>query len=678
MKLRQHLLLCLSSVSVLCAAPLLAADKPQFGEWGVDLSEMSKTVRPGDDFFRYVNEGWLNREKIPAGMPEYNDALRIYLSNEQRFNAIIQDVLAKPQKAGSPEQQIADTYRSHINMAKRNALGLTPLKADMAKIAKARTHKDLARVLADPWMTGPFGAGVLSDSGDPQRYVTAVGQDGLTLPQDYYLNEGEPYSTVRGYLKTYIGDTLKRAGIADADAKAARIFELEMVIARLHWTTPQRRDVVAMYRPMTPAELKAFAPGFDWDLYLKAQGYGGIQKINVITSTAVQGLSKLFGQTPVDLWKDYMTFHLLSSFSDKLGEEWQKAHFEFFESKLQGIRQQRPLEIRAVASTNASMGPQIGKLYVQRHFPAEHRAQVRSMVDYIQQTFADRISKLDWMDAPTKKEAQAKLAKVAIHIGYPDKWQDYSSVVIKPDDLVGNDKRMMQWARADSLRKLKETRRDWEWPYSPQEVNAGYVTTLNSITFPAGILQPPYFDPNAEAAANFGAIAAVIGHEFGHGFDDQGSRSDGDGRLRDWWTAASRAEFEKRTAGLVEQYNGYEVVPGAFINGRQNLGENIGDLGGISIAIDAYRRYVKDKQGGQAPVIGGLTGDQRFFLSWGQVWRGLVTPEKARKDVLTDNHSANHFRVNGVVRNVDEWYKAFNIGPNDKLYIPPEKRVRIW
>lgn len=392
---RRHGIRLFAATALFLATSISAADKPQFGEWGVDLSEMSKTVRPGDDFFRYVNEGWLNREKIPAGMPEYNDALRIYLANEQRFNAIIQDVLAKPQKAGSPEQQIADTYRSHINMAKRNELGLTPIASDLADIAKARTHTDLARLFAVPWLTGPFSAGVLSDPGDPQRYVAAVAQDGLTLPQDYYLNEGEPYATVRGYLKSYIADTLKRGGIADAEAKASRIFDLEMAIARQHWTTPQRRDVVAMYRPMSPAELKAFAPGFDWDVYLKAQGFVGVRKIDVVTSTAVQGLAKLVIQAPVDLWKDYMTFHLLSGFSDDLGETWQKAHFDFFEGKLQGISQQRPLEIRAVASTNASMGSQIGKLYVQRHFPPEHRAQVQSMVDYIRQTFGDRINKLD-------------------------------------------------------------------------------------------------------------------------------------------------------------------------------------------------------------------------------------------------------------------------------------------
>ncbi len=528
------------------------------------------------------------------------------------------------------------------------------------------------------WQTGPIDAGVLSDSGDPQHYIATVAQGGLTLPRDYYVNEGEPYTSMRAALKAYMAETLTKGGTADAGAKAQRIFDLETAIAQAHWTTQQRRDVVAMYRPMSIDELKAFAPGFDWDVYLPARGFGAQKTVSVATSTAVQKLAKLFGETPVETWQAYMTFHLLSSTSDSLGEEWQKSRFEFFERKLQGIQQQRPLQIRAVASTNGYMGPQIGKLYVQRHFPPEHRAQVQSMVDYIRQSFGDRISKLDWMDAPTKAEAQAKLAKVASYIGYPDRWKDFGSLVIKPDDLIGNAKRLAEWQRADELKKLGETRRDWEWPYAPQEVNAGYVATLNSITFPAGILQPPFFDPAADPAVNFGAIAAVIGHEFGHGFDDQGSRSDGDGRLRDWWTAASRQEFDKRTAGLVEQYSGYEVVPGVFINGRQNLGENIGDLGGLSIALEAYRRFVAEKQGGKAPVIDGLTREQRFFLSWAQVWRGLVTPEKARNDVLTDNHSANRFRVNGVVRNIDAWYSAFNISPQDKLYLPPKKRIRIW
>lgn len=289
-----------------------------------------------------------------------------------------------------------------------------------------------------------------------------------------------------------------------------------------------------------------------------------------------------------------------------------------------------------------------------------------------------RIQKLEWMDAPTRAEALVKLEKVASYIGYPEKWHDRSNVRITADDFVGNQIRLINWARADNLKKLSEPTRKWEFPYNPQEINAGYSQSQNSITFPAGVLQPPFFDPKADAAVNFGSIAAVIGHEFGHGFDDQGSRSDGDGKIRDWWTKASRAEFEKRTSGLVNQFDQYDALPGLKINGRQNLGENIGDLGGLSVAYAAYQTYVKEKQGGKAPVIGGYTGDQRFFLAWAQLWRNITSEGETRRRTLSDPHSPGEFRVNGIVRNVDAWYKAFNVKPTDKLYLPPEKRVRIW
>lgn len=661
------------------AAPAVAAqDTPQFGEWGVDTSGISARVAPGDDFYRYVNEGWLRSATLPVGMPEYNDATRIYLANEARFRDIVKTVLAAPHKAGSPEQQIADTYRAYFDIKRLNALGTKPLAADLKAIGRLRSHRDIAVLSATPWFTGPFVTGVLSDPDKPLRYMPAISQGGLTLPTEYYIKEGPDYAGLRSALTAYISGILRRGGMTDPDAGAARIVALETALAHVQWGPQQRRDVVRMYHPMTLQELKAHAPGFDWQAYFNAYGYPGGLTIDVTTDSAVREIARLFAATPVATWREFMTFHLLDSMANSLGADWQEAHFDFHQRKLMGIAQQRDLETRTIAAANADMGPQIGKLYVQRYFPPEYRAQVDTMVGYIRGSFADRIGKLTWMDDTTKAEARQKLEKVAGHIGYPDRWPDRSNVVIRPDDLVGNGKRMALWVRQDELKKLSEPRRDWEWPYSPQEVNAGYVASLNSITFPAGILQPPFFDPAADPAVNFGAIAAVIGHEFGHGFDDQGSRSDGDGRLRDWWTPASRAEFEKRTAGLVDQYNAYEPVPGLRINGQQNLGENIGDLGGLSIAYEAYRRYVADKQGGRAPVVGGFTGDQRFFLAWAQVWRNIVTPDEERRRVLSDNHSAGEFRVNGVVRNMDAWYAAFDIGPDAKLYLPPEKRVRIW
>jgi endothelin-converting enzyme/putative endopeptidase len=402
------------------------------------------------------------------------------------------------------------------------------------------------------------------------------------------------------------------------------------------------------------------------------------KQLKVVTDTAVRDTSKLFAETPVADLQSFMLFKTLDGWADSLSEPWVQAHFDFHRKTLMDVPQRRAADLEAVADVNGSFGEEIGRIYVDEYFGKSDRAKVDEMVGYLRSAYRERIQKNPWMDEPTRTEAVAKLDEIVSHIGFPDRWHDRSAVRIDKTDLIGNQARLIDWARADSIKKLSEPSRDWEFPYSPQEVNAGYMASLNSITFPAGILQPPFFDPNADPAVNFGAIAAVIGHEIGHGFDDQGSRSDGSGKIRDWWTAASRGEFEKRTAGLVDQFNQFEPVPGVHINGRQNLGENIGDLGGLSVAHAAYRQFVDEKQGGKAPVIDGYTGDQRFFLSWAQLWRNITKEAEERRRLLSDNHSAGEFRVNGIVRNVDAWYDAFGVKPGDKLYLPPEKRVKIW
>jgi endothelin-converting enzyme/putative endopeptidase len=397
-----------------------------------------------------------------------------------------------------------------------------------------------------------------------------------------------------------------------------------------------------------------------------------------VTDTAVRDVSKLFAATPVWDIQSFLLFRTLDFWAPYLSEPWVQAHFDFHSKTLQGISQRRAPDLETVAAVNAVLSEEIGKIYVAEYFGASDRAKVAEMVDYLRATYRERIGKLDWMDEPTRKEALAKLDKIISYIGFPDRWHDRSDVRITTDDLVGNINRLAQWERADSLKRLAEGTRDWEFAYPPQEINAGYSSARNSITFPAGILQPPFFDPNADPAVNFGSIAAVIGHEIGHAFDDQGSRSDGGGRLRDWWTPKSRAEFESRTAGLVDQFNQYEPVPGVKINGRQNLGENIGDLGGLAVAHAAYRKFVDEKEGGKAPVIDGFTGDQRFFLAWGQIWRERVAEAEQRRRLLSDPHSPGEFRANGIVRNVDAWYEAFGVKPGDKLYLPSNQRVKIW
>jgi endothelin-converting enzyme/putative endopeptidase len=674
---------CLGAACLIALSPFSAgavnAEAAAFGAWGVDTSGLSKSVRPGDDFYRYVNEGWLRTARIPTGLSAIDEGTQVYLANEQRVAAIIRDVRSGVHPTGSPEQQIADFYASHADMARRNALGLKPIESELARIRAAPDRSAVAAYMGGPAAAGLFAAGVLSDSDSPRVQIYAVAPSGLTMPsRDYYLLEGEPYAGFRKAFLDYVAGSFRRAGVSDPDARAARVLAFETEIARRAWTTEQSRDVVRLNRVMTPAELAAYAPGFDWGAFLAAEGAAGQPRLKVLKDSSVRDTARLWAETPVEDLKSWLVFHTLNAWADSLSEEWVQAHFDFNGKALKGIPGRRPAELETVMAVNGSLGEQLGRIYVARHFSAAERAQVAEMVDYLKAEFRDRIAKLAWMDAPTRAEAIAKLDKITTHIGYPDRWHDISGVSIRSDDLVGNQRRLLEWQHADELKKLAEGTRDWEFPYNPHEVNAGYSAALNSITFPAGILQPPFFDPKADPAVNFGAIAAIIGHEIGHGFDDQGSRQDGDGRIRNWWTPQSRAEFDRRTAGLVEQYNRYEPVPGAFINGRQNLGENIGDLGGLSVAHAAYRRFVMEKQGGKAPVIDGFSGDQRFFLSWAQIWRNVTGEAEERRRLLSDNHSPGEFRVNGVVRNVDAWYDAFGVKPADKLYLPSGERIRIW
>lgn len=656
-----------------------SAPRAQIGAWGVDTAGMSKTIRPGDDFYRYVNEAWLKSAKIPEGIPFMDAFVEVFLATEQRVGGIIEESRQSSDAPGSPEQMIGDFHRSHANVERRNALGLTPIASTLSIVAGVTDRAEIARIMSYPWMDGFIAAGVLPNVDEPRREIAGIGVGGLTMPSpDYYLTDEEPYIGHRKALLGYIAESFRRAGVADPDNRAAKVMALELEIAKRQWKLAQQRDVVAMNNVMTPAQLKAYAPGFPWDAFLAERKFDTQTKIKVTTDTAVRDVAKLFADTPVADLQSFLIFKTLDAWADSLSEPWVQAHFDFHGKRIQDTAQRRPAALESISSVNDALGEEVGRIYVAEYFGAADRAKVNEMVGYLKATYRDRIQQLDWMDAPTRAEALIKLDKMITHIGYPERWHDRSNVRITADDLVGNQNRLAEWARADGLKKLAEGSRDWEFPYAPQEINAGYAPSKNSMTYPAGILQPPFFDPNADPAVNFGSIAAVIGHEIGHGFDDQGSRSDGDGRLRNWWSAASRAEFEKRTAGLVDQFNQYDALPGLKVNGRQNLGENIGDLGGLSVAHAAYRRFVDEKQGGKAPVIDGLTGDQRFFLAWAQLWRNITSEGEIRRRTLSDPHSPGEFRVNGVVRNVDAWYVAFNVKPGDKLYLAPEKRVKIW
>jgi len=651
----------------------------RIGDWGVDASEISDSVAPGDDFFTFVNAGWLTSSEIPAGFSRFGAFTELSLEAEERVAGIIADAAQADTEPGDPRQQIGAMHQAFMDTDRIEALGLDPIRDELDVLLALEDHEAVARWMARPGTNSIAGAYVSLDSGNPDRYLVHLGQSGLGLPdKSYYDRTEDPFPAHREAYVDYIEATFERAGIDSARQRAENVMALETKIADAHWTRVQRRDREANYNLMSVAELTAFAPGFAWDAFLAERQMAHIDEVVVATDSAIQQLSQLFAETPVETWTAYHAFHWINNHAPILSEPWEQAHFELFSKRLNGVEEQRPRDKRAIQFVSSRLREQVGKVYVERHFPPEYRQQMLDLVGYLGQAFDARLLTLEWMDDETRAEALAKLEAFTPKVGYPDRWHDYSTVEIRADDLVGNLDRLQEWQWRDSLAKLGEPARDWEWFMSPQMVNAYYSSTQNEIVFPAGILQPPFFDPHADPAVNFGGIGAVIGHEMGHGFDDQGSKSDADGVLRNWWTDASRANFEKLTATLIEQYNAFEPIEGMNINGALSVGENIGDLGGLAIAYHAYHTYLDEHHGGEAPVLDGYTGDQRFFMGWAQVWRNLQTEESLRSQLVNGPHSPAEYRVNGIVRNMDAWYKAFDIGPDAELWLRPEERLSIW
>jgi len=659
-----------------------AASAPEdaaIGQWGVAVEDLSDAVAPGEDFFTYVNAGWLETSEIPAGFSRFGAFTELSLQAEERVEKIVADATEADAAAGDPMQQIGALHQAYLDTGRLNELGLEPIRPELDQLLVLDSHDDVARWMARPGTNSITGVFVTLDSKNPERYLVHLGQSGLGLPEkSYYERDDEPFPAHRQAYVDYIAATFERAGIGDAQARAEAVMALETKIADAHWTRVQRRDREANYHKMTVDELAQFAPGFPWQAFLAERELAGIEELVVGTDTAIQALSALFSEIPADTWAAYMAFHWINNHAPLLSEDFEQAHWELFSKRLNGVEERRPRDKRAIQFVSSRLREQVGKVYVERHFPPAYRDQMLDLVGYLRQAFGERLGELDWMDDATREQALAKLEAFTPKIGYPDRWHDYSSVVITPDDLIGNLDRLQDWQWQDSLAKLGEPARDWEWFMSPQMVNAYYSSTQNEIVFPAGILQPPFFDPHADPAVNFGGIGAVIGHEMGHGFDDQGSKSDANGVLRNWWTEASRERFEQMTGALVEQYNAFEPLPGMNVNGNLTLGENIGDLGGLAIAYHAYHMYLDEHHGGEAPVLDGTTGDQRFFMSWAQVWRNLQTEESVRARLINDSHSPPELRVNGIVRNMDAWYRAFDVGPDAELYLPPEERLSIW
>lgn len=648
--------------------------------WGVNTSFIAKDIPPGDDFYQFVNHGYVTTAKIPPGKPLAGTFVDLELKTDEQVKAIVRDVLAKPGDPGTASRQIADFYTSFMDMPRRESRGIEMLMGQVTKMLAAKDRAAVARQLG-AIASGPFfKLGPTIDQGRPERYSLATEQAGLGLPgREYYLNVEEPYRGHRDAYARYIQGVFSRAGIADGQRKAEAILAFETALARVHWTPEQTRDAVKNYHPMTPAALARYAPGFDWRGFLSASGYPTADTIQVGTDTAIKGQAALFAKAPLDTLRAYTAFHYLNNHADLLSKAWSDARFDLFSRRLLGIAEQRPLDEQAVEQVNGYLWEPVGKLYVERYFPAESKARIEELVAFIREALRERLLKNDWMDETTRREALTKLDSFRAKIGYPDRWRDYSSVNISPQDLVGNVHAIAEWQRADDQAKLKAPRRAWEWSNKPQEINASYVPDRNEITFPAGILQPPFFDPQADPAVNYGAIGVVIGHEVGHGFDDQGSQYDGTGKLRNWWLPESRKRFEGRAKLLVSQFDAYSPLPGLNVNGRLTLGENIGDLAGLTLSHAAYHKYLAAKfPNGAAPVLDGYSGDQRFFLGFAQLWRMVVSDAFLRQWTLTDAHTPNNFRVNGALRNFDPWYEAFQVKPEHKLYLPKAERAAIW
>jgi putative endopeptidase len=661
------------------AAPAPSADftkAPRMGAWGYDLSARDPSVSPGDDFFTYANGAYLKTLQIPADRTRYGAFDALNELSQNRMRAVV-DKAAADKAASGPRAQVGAFYRSFMDEAKVNALGAKPMAADLARIKAAKARADIARLMGAS--TGAFGgsifsAGIAEDAKDPAHYAVYIGQAGLGLPdRDYYLEPS--FAAQKTAYEAYVAKVLTLAGWPNAKADAKAIVELETQIAKVSWTRAERRDDDKMYNATPVADLAKLAPGFDWQPFLAGAGLTKVDRVVVQEKTAFPKIAEIYAKTPVATLKAWAAFNLADQAAPYLSKSFDEAHFEFHNKTLAGQQAEAPRWKRGVQVVDGEIGEALGQLYVQAYFPPESKAKMLALVGDIRTAMRARIEKLDWMSPTTKAKAFEKLDKLRVKIGYPDTWRDYSKLVVKDGDLYGNVERAAAFDWNRQVVRLGGPVDKSEWGMTPPTINAYYNPTGNEIVFPAAILQPPFFDPDGDMAINYGGIGAVIGHELTHGFDDQGRRYDAEGRLTDWWTPEDAKRFEAEATKLGKEYGAFEVLPGAKINGDLTMGENIADLGGLLLALDAYHASLK---GQPAPVIDGLTGDQRVFLGWAQVWRGKTRDDKLRQQLVSDPHSPNQARVDVPVRNIDAFYEAFGVKPGGKMYVAPDQRVRIW
>jgi predicted metalloendopeptidase len=656
------------------AAPALAA--------GVAAEYIDPSVRAQDNFFEYQNGKWLKATEIPADKSSWGSFAKLHEDIQPQLRAVIEKAAASKDKAaGTDAQRIGDLYASFMDEARLEQLGLTPLRAELDKIAAIKDKSELPALFAHLGRLGvnlPYDFSIHQDAKDSTKYVADISQGGLGMPdRDYYLKlDDAKLAETRAKYQAHVEKMLALAGDKNPAANAKAIVDLETELARVQWTKVENRDPVKLYNKVEMANMGQVAPGYDWKSYLDAAGISAKTGYVIVSQPSyLKGFAEISAKTSLDTWKTYLQAHLVEGYASYLSKAFVDERFSFYGTTLSGAPQNEPRWKRGVTTVQGAMGEAVGKLYVEQYFPAERKARMEEMVKNLLAAMKQSIDTLDWMSPATKKEAQAKLAKFMPKIGYPNKWKDYSKLVVSRDDLAGNVMRSRVVESNRELNKLgKPIDRD-EWLMTPQTVNAYYNPELNEIVFPASILQPPFFDPKADDAINYGAIGAVIGHEVSHGFDDQGAQYDGDGNLRDWWTAADHKNFEAKTKMLVEQYNAFSPVQGYNVNGALTLGENIGDNSGMAIAYKAWKLSLKGKK---SPVINGMTGDQRFYMGWAQVWRQKTRDARQIALLKADPHSPGQFRVNGTLKNQPGFYQAFGVKPGDKMYLAPKDRVNIW
>jgi len=681
----------LASAIMLSSAPLWAETTGQITQTtsaivkdqkksGIDHQYFDQNVKGNDDFYQHVNGGWLKNTEIPADKSRWGTFDILHEESLKQLHDIVDELSKQQLVEGSSEQKVASLYANFMDEKSIEALGIQPIQAEITNVDALKSKKDIAQLAAHfsrIGVTSPFDVGIDQDMKNSTEMVAMLGQSGLGLPdRDYYLKNDAKFKKIRSQYLKYIEKTLTLAGDKQAAQHAQGILKLETQIAKIQWSNVQNRDVTKLYNIYKTQDLAKLSPKIDWQAYLEKQELSDkIKTIQVIQPSYFKGLSPIVDNTSLEVWKAYFKFHLVSDFSSLLSQAFVDNSFDFYSKQLREIKEQKPRWKRGVQLVEGTLGESLGQIYVKKYFSAEKKQRMEVLVQNLMKAYSQSIDKLDWMSPTTKVQAQKKLASFAVKIGYPNKWRDYSALEIKNNDLIGNVIRSREFEHQYALNKLgKPVDRD-EWGMTPQTINAYYNASLNEIVFPAAILQPPFFDMDADDAVNYGAIGAIIGHEISHGFDDQGSQFDELGNMKNWWTAEDHRKFKEKTNTLVAQYNAYEPIKGYHVNGELTLGENIADNSGLAIAYKAYQLSLNGKA---APVLDNLTGEQRFYIGWAQAWRSKITDAMQVEFLKRDPHSPDKVRGNATLLNQAPFYDAFHIQQGDKMYLPANKRVTIW